>query len=115
MKITQREVDGVVILGLKGQLTIGEGDLELRESIHNLLEQGHRRILIDLHQITYLDSAGLGELIRCYTTVSNRQGQMKLLRLGKKTKDLLTVTKLITVFDVYDGEQEALQSFPQKA
>jgi anti-sigma B factor antagonist len=115
MKISQREVNGVVIVELKGQLTMGEGDLELRDAIAKVLEAGHRNILIDLGRVSYLDSAGLGELIRCYTTSSNRGGKLKLLNLTKKTKDLLTITKLITVFDSYEDEKEAVASFAEES
>jgi anti-sigma B factor antagonist len=113
MKTNQREVGGVVILELRGQLTMGEGDIELRDAIAKLVEAGKKSILIDLGRVTYLDSAGLGELIRCYTTVSNRQGKLKLLNLTKKTKDLLTITKLITVFDSFEDEKEAVASFQE--
>mgnify|MGYP001011354865 CR=1 FL=1 len=113
MKISQREVRGIVVVELKGQLTMGEGDVELRDAIHKLAEGGAKSILIDLGKVTYMDSAGLGELIRCYTTVSNRQGKLKLLNLTRKIKDLLTITKLITVFDSYEDEKEALASFQE--
>ncbi len=111
MKISQRESNGVTILRIQGQLTLSEGALELRETVNSLLDTDRIKILIDLEEVSYLDSAGLGEIIRCYTTVANRQGQLKLLRLGKKTKSLLTITKLITVFDHYDDEEEALNAF----
>ena len=111
MQITERVVSDVMILDLKGKITLGEGDELLKDKVNSVVNQGHRKVLLNLADVPYLDSAGLGELIRCYTTVSNRAGNLKLLNLTKKTKDLLTITKLITVFDHFEDEKEALESY----
>ena len=111
MRIEERAVDGVTILDLHGKMLIGEGDEMLREKINDLVENGTKRIVLNLAEVPYVDSAGLGEIVRCYTTVGNREGQMKLLNLTKRIKDLLAITKLLTVFDTYDSEDAAVKSF----
>ena len=111
MRIEERAVDGVTILDLHGKMLIGEGDEMLREKINDLVENGTKRIVLNLAEVPYVDSAGLGEIVRCYTTVGNREGTMKLLNLTKRIKDLLSITKLLTVFDTYDSEDEAVKSF----
>lgn len=111
MRIEERAVDGVTILDLHGKMLIGEGDEMLREKINDLVENGTKRIVLNLAEVPYVDSAGLGEIVRCYTTVGNREGQMKLLNLTKRIQDLLSITKLLTVFDTYDTEDEAVKSF----
>ena len=100
-----------MILDLKGKLTIGEGDDLLRDKINSLIQQGHRKLLLNLEGVPYVDSAGLGEIVRTYTTVSRQGGNLKLLNLTKRIEDLLSITKLLTVFDTYELEQEALDSF----
>ena len=100
-----------MILDLKGKLTIGEGDELLKDKINSLIQQGHRKLLMNLEGVPYVDSAGLGEIVRTYTTVSRQGGSLKLLNLTKRIEDLLAITKLLTVFDTYDSEQEALDSF----
>jgi anti-sigma B factor antagonist len=111
MKIDERAVDGVTILDLQGKMLIGEGDELLREKINQLVENGTERIVLNLAEVPYVDSAGLGEIVRCYTTVSRKNGKLKLLHLTKRIHDLLSITKLLTVFETYDNEQEAVKSF----
>ena len=111
MKIEERAVEGVTILDLHGKMLIGEGDELLREKINSLVENGTEKIVLNLAEVPYVDSAGLGEIVRCYTTVSRKNGQLKLLNLTKRIHDLLAITKLLTVFDSYDDETEAIKSF----
>ena len=111
MDIEERAVGEVMILDLKGKLTIGEGDELLRDKINSLIQQGHRKLLLNLEGVSYVDSAGLGEIVRTYTTVSRQGGNLKLLNLTKRIQDLLAITKLLTVFDTYESEPEALVSF----
>ena len=111
MKIEERAVDGVTILDLQGKMLIGEGDELLREKINNLVENGTQKIVLNLADVPYVDSAGLGEIVRCYTTVSRKSGKLKLLNLTKRIQDLLSITKLLTVFDTYETEAEAVKSF----
>ena len=94
-----------------GKLTIGEGDELLKERISNLVQQGHRNLLLNLEGVPYVDSAGLGEIVRTYTTVSRQGGQLKLVNLTKRITDLLSITKLLTVFETYESEDEAVKSF----
>ncbi len=111
MNIRERVVNGVSVLDLSGKIILGEGDLQIKDRIRDLLADGQRQILLNLGDVTYLDSAGLGSLISSYTTVKREGGQLKLVSLTKRIQDLLTITKLITVFDTYEGEKEALDSF----
>ena len=111
MQIEERASGDVMILDLKGKLTIGEGDEFLKDKINSLIQQGHRKLLMNLEGVPYVDSAGLGEIVRTYTTVSRQGGSLKLLKFTKRIEDLLAITKLLTVFDTYDSEQEALDSF----
>ena len=111
MKIEERAVDGVTVLDLQGKMLIGEGDELLREKINGLVEKGNSKIVLNLAEVPYVDSAGLGEIVRCYTTVSRGNGKLKLLHLTKRIKDLLSITKLLTVFEHYDTEEEAIKSF----
>jgi len=111
MKIEERAVDGVTILDLQGKMLIGEGDELLREKINSLVENGTEKIVLNLAEVPYVDSAGLGEIVRCYTTVSRKNGELKLLNLTKRIHDLLSITKLLTVFDSYDDEASAVKSF----
>ncbi len=114
MKIDERAVDGVTILDLHGKMLIGEGDELLREKINQLVENGTERIVLNLAEVPYVDSAGLGEIVRCYTTVKHKNGELKLLHLTKRIHDLLSITKLLTVFETYDNEGEAVKSFQKK-
>lgn len=111
MKIEVQNEEGVTILVPKGKITIGEGDVALREAVHEALEAGVRDILIDLEGVTTMDSSGVGELVSAYTTVTNRGGKLKLLNLPPKISDILQITQLIRVFEVYDSREEALSSF----
>jgi len=108
MNITHRDKDDIRILDIKDKIEIGRGDVALRESILKSLDDNQRKIVLNLAKVSYIDSAGVGELTRSYTTVSNAGGKLVLLNLTKKSRDLLTLTKLISVFDVYNDEQEAI-------
>jgi len=111
MQIEERVVGEVTILDLKGKVTLGEGDEVLKDKINSLILQNRKRILLNLDDVPYIDSAGLGEIVRTYTTVSRQGGQLKLVNLTKRITDLLSITKLLTVFETFDTEQEALASF----
>jgi len=111
MKATSRTVDGVDIISLQGKITIGAGDSQLRDVINEALNSGNNKILLDMSGVTTIDSSGIGELVGSYTTVTNRGGKLKLLHLPAKLNELLHVTQLITVFEVYENEEEAVKSF----
>jgi anti-sigma B factor antagonist len=111
MQIEERAVDAVTILELKGKLTLGDGDTLLKDKIHSLVDQDRRHIVLDLGDLTYVDSAGLGEIVRSLTTVTRGGGSMKLLNLNKRIQDLMVMTKLITVFDTFETEADAVRSF----
>ena len=111
MKATSRTVDGVDIISLQGKITIGAGDSQLRDVINEALNNGHSKILLDMSGVTTIDSSGIGELVGSYTTVTNRGGKLKLLHLPAKLNELLHVTQLITVFEVYENEGDAVKSF----
>lgn len=111
MKIEARSSGGVTILVPKGKITIGVGDVALREAVGEALEAGARNILVNLGGVSTIDSSGIGELVSAYTTVSNRGGKLKLFNLPPKVSDILQITQLISVFDVFDNEKEALDSF----
>ena len=111
LNISERQVGDVTVLDMDGKITIGEGSVALRTAIRRLLEENKKRILLNLAKVGYIDSSGIGELVSSYTAISNGGGQLKLLNLTQKLQDLLTITKLLTVFDVYESEEEALASF----
>ena len=111
MKIVERQVGDVTILDLHGKILIGEGDDALRDAVTRLADGGKTKLLLNLADVPYVDSAGLGEIVRCYTTVSRKGGRLKLVNLTKKIQDLLAITKLLTVFETYDTEQDAIGSF----
>ena len=111
MKIDKRERDGVLILDVEGKITIGKGDIALREAVHKALDDGARKVVIRLADVSTIDSSGVGELVSAFTTVTNRGGKLKLLNLPPKVNDILQITQLITVFEVYDNEDEAVASF----
>jgi len=111
MQIEERIVGEVTILDLKGKITLGEGDEVLRDRISGLLGQNRKKLLLNLAEVPYIDSAGLGEVVRTYTTVSRQGGQLKLVNLTKRITDLLMITKLLTVFETFEVEQDALASF----
>ena len=111
MEIVERTVNDVTVLDLKGKMTLGEGDELLKDKINSLLSQGKKKLVLNLEGVPYIDSAGLGEIVRTFTTVSRQGGSLKLLNLTKRIEDLLSITKLLTVFDTYDNEPEAIKSF----
>jgi len=111
MQIAEREAGNVTVLDISGQITFTQGDLVFKDKIHSLVHQGHKNILVNLANVTHVDSAGLGELVSAYTTAARAGGSMKLVNLTKRLTDLLTITKLLTVFDTFDSEQDALKAF----
>ena len=111
MKFTSREVDGVTVLDLHGKIVLGEGSVTIRDAVRDVLAKGSNKILLNLADINYIDSSGIGELVSALTAVKNAGGSLKLLQLTKKVKDLLQITKLYTVFDIYDDEAEAIASY----
>ena len=111
MKATIRQVDSVIVIDISGRITLGEGCAQLRELIRDQLSKGNKQILLNLADVTYIDSSGIGELVSAFTAVSNQGGQLKLLNLTKKVHDLLQITKLYTVFDIHDDEAKGIASF----
>ncbi|GAB4237918.1 MAG: STAS domain-containing protein [Acidobacteriota bacterium] len=111
MRIETRTVGDVTILDLHGKITIGESSIELRKHVRDLLQAGRKKILLNLGDVSYVDSSGIGELVSAYTTVTNAGGQLKLLNLTKKLRELLAITKLLTVFETFDDEAKAVASF----
>jgi len=112
MQIDEKVVGDVVIITVTGDITLNKGgDVGLRDKVRSLLQQGRIRLLLDLGAVSYVDSAGLGELVQAYATTKNKGGSLKLLRVTKRLKDLLTITKLVTVFDTYDTEAAGIASF----
>jgi anti-sigma B factor antagonist len=111
MKSSTRQVDGVSIVDLSGRITLGEGSTMLRDIVRDMIAKGNKKILLNLGDVTYIDSSGIGELVSAFTTVRNGGGELKLLNLTKKVHDLLQITKLYTVFDIKDDEPTAIQSF----
>jgi anti-sigma B factor antagonist len=111
MDIAERTVSDVTVLDLKGKMTLGEGDELLKDKINSLLSNGKKKLVLNLEGVPYIDSAGLGEIVRTYTTVSRQGGSLKLLNLTKRIEDLLSITKLLTVFETFDTEAEAINSF----
>jgi len=111
MTISERQLDGVVILDLAGRITIGEGTIVIRKRILELLGKDQRKFLLNLAEVDYIDSSGLGEIVASYTTVRNAQGDLKLLGLTRRVRDLMQITKLLTVLDVFERESDALKSF----
>jgi len=115
MKATIRRVDSVTVIDVSGRITLGEGCVQLRQLIREELAKGNKHMLVNLAEVTYIDSSGIGELVSAFTAVSNQGGQLKLLKLTKKVHDLLQITKLYTVFDVHDDETKAISSFAKAA
>jgi anti-sigma B factor antagonist len=111
MEIAERTAGEVTILDVTGKMTLGEGDEILKDKVHSLSLQGRKKIVLNLAGVPYIDSAGLGEIVRTYTTVSREGGSLKLLGLTKRITDLLSITKLLTVFETYDNEADAVRSF----
>ncbi len=115
MKTVVRQIDSVTVVDVSGRITIGEGCTHLREVIRGQLSKGNKNVLLNLGDVTYIDSSGIGELVSSYTAVSNQGGSLKLLNLTKKVQDLLQITKLYTIFDVHDDEAKAISSFKTSA
>jgi len=115
MQIDERSIGDVVILDLKGKITLGKGDELLKDKVNSLVNQGHKKILLNFADVPYVDSAGLGEIVRTYTTVSRQGGNLKLLNLTKRITDLLAITKLLTVFETFEVENDAIRSFSASA
>jgi anti-sigma B factor antagonist len=111
MKIETRTVGDVKILDCSGKITLGEGTMVVRNTVRDLLKGENKKIILNLGEVNYIDSSGIGELVSTYTTVSSSGGQLKLLNLTKKIQELLAITKLLTVFHVFNDEQDALASF----
>ena len=111
LSIKERQAGDVTILDMDGKVTIGEGSVALRTAIRRLLEEGKKKILLNLGGVGYIDSSGIGELVSSFTAINKEGGQLKLLNLTQKLQDLLGITKLLTVFDVYDSESDALGSY----
>ena len=115
MQIDERAVGEVILLDLKGRMTMGEGDELLKDKVNSLILQGRKKIVFNLEGVPYIDRSGLGEIVRTYTTVSRQGGSLKLVNLTKRITDLLAITKLLTVFDTYDSEADAVRSFAPTA
>ena len=115
MQIEERAVGDVMVLDLRGRITLGEGDELLKDKVNSLINQGQKKLVLNLADVPYIDSAGLGEIVRTYTTVSRQGGSLKLLNLTKRITDLLSITKLLTVFETFDSENEAVRSFSASA
>lgn len=111
IQVATRQVGDVTVIDVAGRITLGEGASSLRETIRGLVSQGQKKILLNLGEVSYIDSSGIGELVSAFTTVTNQGGKLKLLGLTKRVKDLLQITKLYTVFEVFDDEAEAVRSF----
>ncbi len=111
LKLTTRQVGDVTVMDAVGKITLGEGSVAFRDAAKDLLASGHKKILVNLGEVNYIDSSGIGELVSAFTTTSNQDGQLKLLSLTKRVQDLLQITKLYTVFEVHDDEANAIRSF----
>jgi anti-sigma B factor antagonist len=111
LTIKERQAGDVTILDLSGKITIGEGSVQLREAVRKLLDEGKKKVLLNLGDVSYVDSSGIGELVSSFTTTNTQGGRLKLLSLTKKIHDLLQITKLLTVFETYDSEADAVASF----
>ena len=115
MQIDERAAGDVIILDLKGRMTLGDGDEVLKDKVNSLVLQGRKKLVLNMSGVPYIDSAGLGEIVRTYTTVSRQGGSLKLLGLTKRITDLLSITKLLTVFETYENEADAVRSFSSSA
>ena len=111
VKLSTRQIGDVSVVDVAGRITLGEGSSTLRDSLREMVGKGQKKILLNLGEVSYIDSSGIGELVSAFTTVTNGGGQLKLLNLTKRVKDLLQITKLYTVFDVHDSEVSAIRSF----
>lgn len=115
LNIKERSEGDVTVLDLSGRITIGDGSVQLREAVRKLLDNDRKRILLNLGDVSYVDSSGIGELVSSYTTTNNKGGELKLLNLTKKIQDLLMITKLLTVFETFETEGEALKSYKKSS
>jgi anti-sigma B factor antagonist len=111
IKLSSRQVGDVTVVDAEGRITLGEGSSALRDMLRDMVAKGQKKILLNLGEVSYIDSSGIGELVSGFTTVTNQGGSLKLLGLTKRVKDLLQITKLYTVFDVHDDEASAVRSF----
>ena len=111
LNVKERQAGDVTVLDMDGRITIGEGSVALRTVIRRLIEEGKKKVLLNMSGVGYIDSSGIGEIVSSYTAVNKEHGQLKLLNLTQKLQDLLAITKLLTVFDVYESEDEALNSY----
>ncbi len=111
VKLTSRQVGDVTVMDAAGRITLGEGASAFRDAIRELVAKGNKKVLLNLGEVSYIDSSGIGELVSGFTTVTNSGGQLKLVGLSKRVKDLLQITKLYTVFEAFDDETEAVRSF----
>jgi anti-sigma B factor antagonist len=111
MQIAERSAGNVTVLDVSGQITLSQGDQQFKDKINSLVHEGRHNILVNLANVTHVDSAGLGELVAAYTTVTKAGGSMKLLNLTRRLHDLLAITKLLTIFDTFESEQDALKQF----
>jgi anti-sigma B factor antagonist len=111
MKLSTRKIEEVIIIDVDGKIRLGEGDTEIKQAVDNFLKRGNKKIILNLAKVPYLDSAGLGEIIRCFTTLRKNGGHFKLLSPNKRIVDLLSITKLLNVFDCFESESSAIASF----
>jgi anti-sigma B factor antagonist len=111
VKLSNRQVGDVTVVDAAGRITLGEAASAFRDTIRDLAAKGNKKLLVNLSEVSYIDSSGIGEMVSSYTTVTNHGGQLKLLGLNKRVKDLLQITKLYTVFEVFDDEASAIRSF----
>ena len=112
MQISERTIGDVVIVDVAGKVTLGDGgDVALRDKMRSLIQQNHKKVLLNLGEVSYVDSAGLGEIVQSYASMTKNGGKLKLLNVTKRIKDLLSITKLLTVFECHDNEADALKSF----
>jgi anti-sigma B factor antagonist len=111
MKLSTRKVGGVVVVDIEGKILLGEGDVDIKQTVDGLLKQGQKNVLLNMAKVPYVDSAGLGAIIRCFTAIRKSGGNLKLLAPNQRLIDLLNITKLVNVFDWYNDEPSALTSF----
>ena len=111
VKLSNRQVGDVTVVDASGRITLGEGASTFRDTIRDLAAKGNKKLLVNLSEVSYIDSSGIGEMVSSFTTITNHGGQLKLLGLSKRVKDLLQITKLYTVFEVFDDEASAVRSF----
>jgi anti-sigma B factor antagonist len=111
MKLSVRNIKDIAVIDIDGKIVLGDGDVEIKQTVDDLLQKGNKKILLNLAKVPYLDSAGLGEIIRCFTALRRSGGHVKLLSPNQRVVDLLNITKLLNVFDCYDSESSAIKSF----